>query len=122
MTNKVADILLAYLETKHARVYRNFAKKDAVFPYVVFNVETVMDTYPTNDFYCYVQVYDKPNVSVRTINDIADSIDAINHTIINNSEMNLHFTRVNRQFVSNAELTDSQMVDLQYAVRAYGKE
>ena len=122
MTNKVANLILAYLQTKHGRVYRNKAVSNPVFPYVVFHIDTVTDSYPTNDYYVHVQIYDVPNVPVKVIDNIADAIDAVNHTVINDLEVNLHITRINRQYVPNMELTDSQMIDIQYAVRAYGKE
>ena len=40
-TNAVADELAAYLETKHARVYRNKAKQSPVLPYVVYRIDTI---------------------------------------------------------------------------------
>ena len=45
-TNKVADTLYTLLSAKHSRVYRNAPPTNAVFPYVVFNSESMSDAYP----------------------------------------------------------------------------
>jgi len=120
-TNLVADSLLTVLLTKHTRVYRNTPPSNPTFPYVVFDCESVVDSYPSNEFYIYVNVFDDPNVSVRAMNDIADLIDGIDNTLISNSGLNMHITKVNRQFISNSELTRSKAINLQYAARVYFK-
>ena len=122
MVNDIADIFYAKLSTLYSKVYRNQASPSATFPYVVYDVESQLDTYPTNDYYVYIKVFDEPNVSVRAINTIADNIDVINHSTINGENYIVHITRINRQFITNVELTTTQMVDLQYAVRAYRKD
>jgi hypothetical protein len=121
-TNKLADTIYSYLITKHARVYRNEAPTGAVFPYVVFDCESVLDTYPSDDYYVYVDIYESPNQNPRAMTTLADSIDlGINHQTFNVDELNAHFTRINRQFVSNAELVSSKMIDIQYSARVYFK-
>jgi hypothetical protein len=120
-TNLVADTMLTKLLTKHARVYRNAAPSNPTFPYVVFDCETINDNYPANDYYIYVNVYEAPNVSVRAMNTLADSIDGIDNEVISNSGLNMHITKVNRQFISNSELTRAQAINLQYVARVYFK-
>jgi hypothetical protein len=118
-TNLVADTLLTKLLTYHTRVYRNEAPTNPVFPYVVFDCESVSDSYPSHEYYIYVNVFDAPTASVRAMNDIADDIDELDDTILTATGMNMHIVKINRQFISNAELTRSKAINLQYSARVY---
>ena len=121
-TNAVADEVLEYLSTKHARVYRNRAPQSPVFPYVVFRVESVLNNSPSEDFYINVDIYEDVSKSVRTIEDLADSIDSgLNMAVINTSVLNMHFLREARQFVDDEELVGKQMINLRYNTRIYFK-
>ncbi len=121
-TNAVADEVLEYLSTKHARVYRNRAPQSPVFPYVVFRVESVLNNSPSEDFYINVDIYEDVSKSVRTIEDLADTIDAgLNMAVINTSALNMHFLREARQFVDDEELVGKQMINLRYNTRIYFK-
>lgn len=121
-TNAVADKVLEYLSTKHARVYRNRAPQSPTFPYVVYRVESVMNNSPSEDFYINVDVYDDVSKSVRTIEDLADTIDAgLNMTVVNTSVLNMHFLREQRQFIDDEELVGKQMINLRYNTRIYFK-
>jgi hypothetical protein len=120
-TNAVADAILARLSVIHAKTYRNAPPSSAVFPYVVFDCETVTPSTPSDEVYIYVNVFEDPAKSVRAMNDIADSIDALDDTMIINSDLNLHLTKISRQFVSNNELTTSKAINLQYSARVYWK-
>lgn len=121
-TNAVADEVLEYLSTKHARVYRNRAPQSPVFPYVVFRVESVLNNSPSDDFYINVDIYDDVSKSVRTIEDLADTIDAgLNMAVINTSALNMHFLREARQFIDDEELVGKQMINLRYNTRIYFK-
>ena len=120
-TNAVADAILARLSVIHARTYRNAPPSSADFPYVVFDCETVTPSTPSDEFYIYVNVFDSPSASVRAMNTLADSIDALDDTMIINSDLNLHLVKISRQFVSNNELTTSKAINLQYSARVYWK-
>lgn len=121
-TNAVADKVLEYLSTKHTRVYRNRAPQSPTFPYVVYRVESVMNNSPSEDFYINVDVYDDVSKSVRTIEDLADTIDAgLNMTVVNTSVLNMHFLREQRQFIDDEELVGKQMINLRYNTRIYFK-
>ena len=121
-TNAVADEVLEYLSTKHARVYRNRAPQSPVFPYVVFRVESVLNNSPSEDFYINVDIYEDVSKSVRTIEDLADTIDAgLNMAVINTSALNMHSLREARQFVDDEELVGKQMINLRYNTRIYFK-
>ena len=120
--NLVADTLNSALQGLHARVTRNTPPTNPTSPHVVFNVESVTDTYPSNDFYIYVDVIDNPNVSVRAIETLADTIDvALNHQTFDTTQINIHFERILRQYVGKNDLTSLQMIQLQYSARAYFK-
>jgi len=121
-TNAVADEVLEYLSTKHARVYRNRAPQSPVFPYVVFRVESVLNNSPSEDFYINVDIYEDVSKSVRTIEDLADTIDAgLNMAVMNTAALNMHFLREARQFVDDEELVGKQMINLRYNTRIYFK-
>lgn len=121
-TNAVADEVLEYLSTKHTRVYRNRAPQSPVFPYVVYRVESVLNNSPSEDFYINVDIYEDVSKSVRTIEDLADSIDSgLNMAVMNTSELNMHFLREARQFVDDEELVGKQMINLRYNTRIYFK-
>ena len=121
-TNAVADEVLEYLSTKHTRVYRNRAPQSPAFPYVVFRVESVLNNSPSEDFYINVDIYEDVSKSVRTIEDLADSIDSgLNMAVINTSALNMHFLREARQFVDDEELVGKQMINLRYNTRIYFK-
>lgn len=121
-TNAVADEMLEYLSTKHTRVYRNRAPQSPIFPYVVFRVESVLNNNPSEDFYINVDIYEDVTKSVRTIEDLADTIDSgLNMTVMNTSVLNMHFLREARQFVDDEELVGKQMINLRYNTRIYFK-
>ena len=129
-TNAVADEVLEYLSTKHTRVYRNRAPQSPAFPYVVFRVESVLNNSPSEDFYINVDIYEDVSKSVRTIEDLADSIDGngdylnptgLNQGIITTDIFSAYFDRENRQFVDDEELVGKQMINLRYNTRIYFK-
>ena len=136
-TNAVADEVLKYLETKHQRVYRNSAIQSPVFPYLVYRIDSATDSYPSDDMYVSIDIYEDANESVREMEDLADSIDGdgkifdqnnnpkeptgLNHKIINTDILNLQFEREQRQYVPAEELVSTHLVNLRYVVRAYFK-
>lgn len=121
-TNAVADEILTYLDSKHSRVYRNKAKQKPEYPYLIYKIESVVNSYPSEDLYLNIDIYEDINTSVRTIEDLADTIDnGLNHTVINTETLNLQFEREQRQYVSPEELVSSHLVNLRYVVRAYFK-
>ena len=118
-TNLLADKVLAFLKTKHTRVYRNKPPQSPVFPYVVFNMRAVTDSYPSNDYMITIDIFEDPNTSVRDIETLADSIDTLNDSIIKDTGINAHFTRTNREFVSSTDLIEAQMISIRYTARTY---
>lgn len=120
--NEVADELLIYLITMHSRVYRNKAPQSPVFPYVVYRIDSGVDSYPSEDIYINIDIYEDVNKSVRVIEDLADLIDnSLNHSIIDNQSLNLHFEREQRQYVTPEELVSTHVINLRYVARAYFK-
>lgn len=136
-TNALADEISAYLDTKHSRVYRNKSPKRPIFPYVIYRVESAIDTYPSDDLYVNIDVYEDANESVRNMEDLADLIDGdgkvqdtegnliepsgLNHRIINTDTLNLQVERETRQYVGPEELVSTHLINLRYVVRAYFK-
>lgn len=120
--NAIADETYDYLITKHTRVYRNKSPQTPVFPYVVYRVESVLDSYPSEDLYLNIDVYEDAGEGVRAMEDLADTIDnGLNMTVINTEVFNLHFMREQRQYVPVNELVSVHLVNIRYVVRAYFK-
>lgn len=120
--NAVADEVYNYLITKHDRVYRNKSPQSPVFPYVIYRIESVVNSYPSEDLYVNIDVYEDANKSVRDMEDLADLIDnSLNHKVINTDILNLHFEREQRQYVTPEELVSTHLINLRYVVRAYFK-
>ena len=120
--NMIADAMYDFLKTKHEHVYRNSSSSSPVFPYVVYRIESVTDSIPSEDFYIYVDIYEDTTKSVREIENIADAIDnALNNTVMNTDVFNAHFMREGRQFVDGNELISEQGVFLRYNTRIYFK-
>jgi len=120
--NYVADEVLEFLKEKHTKVYRNRSPQNVESPYVVFRLESVINTYPSEDLYLHIDVYDKSERSVRAIEDLADTIDNdLNLKVINDDKLNLFFDREQRQYIPAEELVGTQAINLRYVVRAYFK-
>lgn len=119
-TNAVADSIYDYLITKHTRVYRNKSPQSPVFPYVIYRVESVINSYPSEDFYINVDIYDDSVKSVRTIEILADAIDSgLNDNVRITNLLNMHFQRETRQYVPEEELVGKQMINIRYNTRIY---
>ena len=119
-SNDIADIIGAKLASKHSRVYRQKAPATKVFPYVVYRVESVGDTYPSEELYVNIDLYEAPTASVRTVETLADSIQAeLNHKVIIENNTNLHFELEQRQSVDAQDLIDAYLINLRFVVRAY---
>jgi len=120
--NAIADETLLYLSTKHSRVYRNKPIQSPVFPYVVYRIDGTVNSYPSEDLYLNIDIYEDVNKSVRVIEDLADTIDnGLNLTVINTTKLNLQFDREQRQYVTGEELVSTQIINLRYNIRAYFK-
>lgn len=120
-TNKVADAILNTLSIIHPRVYRNAPPLNPLFPYIIFDCDIVSDSTPSDDYYVYITVFDLPTASIRTMNDLADRVEELDETTINDVNLNLYLTRISRQFVSNNELISSKAINLQMNARVYWK-
>ena len=119
-SNDIADIIGAKLAAKHSRVYRQKAPATKVFPYVVYRVESVLDSYPSEELYVNIDLYEAPTASVRTVETLADSIQAeLNHKVIIENNTNLHFELEQRQSVDAQDLIDAYLINLRFVVRAY---
>lgn len=122
-TNAVANEVELFLKSKHARVYRNNRPlKNPVFPYVVYKVESALNSYPSEDMYVNVYIYESSLSSSDTIEDLADNIDNdLNLKVIDTNILNLYFDREQRQYVTPEELVSMHLINLRYVVRAYFK-
>ena len=122
MINLFADTIESALKVHYANVYRNRTPANPTYPHIVFNAESVTDTYPSHDVILYVNIIDQPNSVVRVIETMADTIDTdFNHKVINTSQINMRLEKSGRQFIPANDLVNAQMVQIQYVVRTYLK-
>ena len=119
-TNSVVDIILATLGAIHIRSYHNEAPDKPTRPYIVFALALASPTDPSVDYYLNIDIFDDPHVSSRAIQTLADNIqDSLDNDVIRTAALNLHLVLEQRQYVSNTDLTTSQMINLRFVVRAY---
>lgn len=119
-SNDVADIIGAKLTPIISRTYRAKRPAGATFPYCVYRVESVSDTYPSEELYVNIDLYEAPTASVRAVETLADSIVAeLNHKVIIQNKVNLHFELEQRQSVDAQALVEAYMINIRFAVRAY---
>lgn len=119
-TNALANEILASLSVLHPRVTRNKSPQTPVNPYVVFSLDSLIPTDPSNDFYLHIDVYESPNSSVVVMENLADKIqDAFDDRVIRTSKLNAHIVLEQRQYISNTDLVDAQMINLRFVVRVY---
>lgn len=120
--NAVANQVLELLNVKHLRVYRNKASKKVDFPYIIYKVESVMNSMPSEDLYLNIDIYEDVNKSVIEIEALADSIDnELNQKVINTELLNMYFDREVRQYINSEELIGTHLINLRYVVRTYFK-
>ncbi len=119
-TNAVSDIVLAKLSTLHHRVYRNQSINAPTAPYIVYMIQSLTPTDPSVDFYLNVDIYDEPHTSVRDIETLADLIqDELDNLVLQTEDFSLHLTLEQRQFITQSDLTDAQMINLRFVGRTY---
>ena len=119
-SNDVADIIGAKLTPLISRTYRGKRPSGAIYQYCVYRVESVVDAYPSEELYVNIDLYEAPTASIRTVETLADSIVAeLNHKVIIQNNVNLHFELETRQSVDAQALVDAYLINLRFAVRAY---
>ena len=52
---------------------------------------------------------------------LADSIQGLGRTVVNNNDLTMQIERISRQFVSADDLTSSKMITMQFSCRVYFK-
>lgn len=119
-SNDIADIIGAKLAAKHSRVYRQKAPSEKVFPYVVYRIESVLDSYPSEELYLNVDLYESPTSSVRVVESLADLYQGeLNHKTFIQNKINLQIELEQRQSVDAKDLIEAYLVNLRFVVRAY---
>ncbi|MBS4538216.1 hypothetical protein GOQ27_07060 [Clostridium sp. D2Q-11] len=119
-TNLLSDTVLEELKKYHPRVYRNRAPQNPIFPYIIYVLDNLVDSFPSEDYYIHIDVYDDGNKSVRAMENLADIIDNnINNKVLNIPGLNIHFKREGRQFVGSEDLGGKNLINLRYNTRVY---
>lgn len=120
--NAVADAVLPVVAAIHSRTYRTKPPQSPAWPYVICTLDSSIENGPSSDIYLNVDVIEDPNVSVRAMETLADSIqNALDDKVLINSTLNIHLVIEQRQYVSNDDLIANQMINMRFVVRSYFK-
>ncbi len=131
-TNAIADEILAYLKTKHSRAYRNKSPKKPTYPYVVFRIDSGVPSYPSENRYINIDIYDSASKTSRAVENLADLIDGdgkregaeptgFNRRIIDTDDFNAFFELEQRQYVQSEELAGVQLINMRYVMQVFSK-
>lgn len=119
-SNDINDIIGERLSSIHPRVHRTKAPQRKEFPYIVYRIESVIDSYPSEELYLNVDLYESPAASVRNVETLADEVqDLLNHVVIIEKNTNLQIDLEQRQSVDSQDLVDAYLINLRFVVRAY---
>ena len=119
-TLALSQQILASLQVHHARTYWNRSPQSPVFPYIVYRFDSINSSTPSTDYYLNVDIFENINVSTVVIEQLADEIqNELDNKVLRTDDINLHLVIEQRQFISSADLTTAQMVNLRFVVRAY---
>ena len=121
MTNELYDVLYDAISAIVPNLYRNKAQT-GVFPYATIKIDTLIDTYPTHDYTVVIALYDKDGVSIKPLENKADSvIQLLNNQVLESNGTYYHFTLSLRQFINSEYLVGTQEIELQLLARTYSK-
>lgn len=119
-TNQIADMIGREIAKVHTRVYRQKRPQKSIYPYIVYRLENVLPTYPSRDMYLNVDIYEKPTVSVRDVEDLADQIERVlSQVILIEDGVNLQIEMETRQSVDAKALVDAYLINIRFTIRAY---
>lgn len=77
-TRLLRKVVQSQLQTVPGGTYHRAAKKDAEYPYKVFNLANVSFTDARDDLYLEIDIWDR-SLDPKTAEDIADQIEALFH-------------------------------------------
>lgn len=118
----IIDILLMS-ELSDVEMYYNHAKKDAVYPYIVWRIEDTYDTSPTYNHVVKFMIYDHRNKSSLVVGQLADTVQRLfNKKQYTTDKLGIHSVLSIRQSIPSEFLVDSQVEELQFDMTVYRKD
>lgn len=119
MMNKLLELILQTLKTKHDRVYHEVAPDNAEYPYIVFNVSDGFKSH-RDDLTLIIDIWDRNNSSMG-IEDLTDSIDnLLDKANIHNEFVLTTFYRQTRMKVEDPD-TKLKRRQLRFNAQTYFK-
>lgn len=120
MMNKLLELILQTLKSKHQRVYHEVAPSDAVYPYIVFNISDGFKSH-RDDLTLIIDIWDRGTSSIA-IEDLTDSIDKLlDEANIHNEFVLTTFYRQTRMKVEDPDLKLKRR-QLRFQIQTYFKE
>lgn len=120
MMNKLLELILQTLKTKHSRVYHENAPDNAVYPYIVFNIDDGFKSH-RDDLMLIIDIWDRNSSSIA-IEDLTDSIDKLlDEANIFNEFVLTTFYRQNRMKVEDPDVKLKRR-QLRFNAQTYFKE
>lgn len=121
MTNELYGKLYDLLVTLTPNVFRNKAIA-SIFPYCTIKIDTMIDTYPTNDYSVVIAFFNKDGESIKPLETLADeTVELLNNNVFESTTQQYHFKLSLRQFINAENLVGTQAIELQFLTRVYVK-
>lgn len=118
--NKLLELILKTLKTKHGRVYHENAPQNAEYPYIVFNINDGLKSH-RDDLILIIDIWDRNDSSMR-IEDLTDMIDTLlDEANLPNEFVLPTFYRQQRLKVEDEDKTLKRR-QLRFNVQAYFKK
>lgn len=120
MMNKLLELIIQTLRTKHERVYHESAPDNAIYPYIIFNVSDGFKSH-RDDLTLIIDIWDRSSSSFE-IENLTDSIDnLLDEANIYNEFVLTTFYRQTRMKVEDPDIKLKRR-QLRFNIQTYFKE
>lgn len=117
--NDLIEVILDQLKSIHPRVYQNDAEDDADFPYIVFKVDTGINTEKRHDDILIIEVWDE-NQDTTFIEDLTDKVERkLDYECINTDKLSTLFYKEYRKNTEKESKEDLECRELRFETQTY---
>ncbi len=117
--NNLLELILNELKKIHPRVYLEDAEDEAVFPYIVFSIDTGTNTEIRHDDILIIEIWDE-NQDTTEIEDIADGIEKhFNYECFNTDKLSTAIYKETRSRSEKDKKEDLSCRELRFETQTY---